>query len=1006
MESIFVQIPAYRDEEIIPTVKDLYAKAKHPDNISVGVCWQNQLDGGNGKLKIEEFEQNVRILDVDASTSEGVGWAKRQAQSLYKNEDYVLAVDSHSRFAKYWDTALIELLKQCPSSKAIVSSSPHPYRLNTQDLVEESATFRYPSHYAANGFLKLVALRFSPEPDLPLQAPFLSPRFMFSRAQFIEDVPADPFVYFSEEEITLSMRAWCAGWDVYHPPRVPIWHLYNSDLELRPLHWKENDKWRKYQQRSLDCYNAYANKADQFFSGARSPYKLQTHRDLKSFQQFAGVDLSRKQIFSDAPEDSFNHSLRPFCDDVENLWLKTQARQHSGNALPQRKPQSPSDRGISASPKPSSERNASYVAHSLEHNYLIPKIRGTRPPQLIEPLKVGDHVPYFSLEDVNGKACHIEIYAGQPLLLHIVVKPDNCQATLDFVRELASHNEQVKSWQKLGKFDRLCIFPGSSEAFEASGYALLAGRWCLDPQAKLLAVLQVEKHAEQSPGLLTYLLDPNLKLLDIVSSNDVHDHLHIPIKALLNTPKKIEIITRHPPVMVIPDVLDASLIQRLLGYWESGDQFEGAVGAGGKSKVRLSAKRRTDVSVVDKELIAAIDQAFAKNLFPELRKITGYDLKYRERYKLGCYFAEDGGKFDKHRDTGDVSLAFRRYAISLLLNEDYDGGELVFPEYGNYGYKPRAGSACVFPTPLLHEVQPVRTGQRFVLISFLFDEEQAAFRSCYRQHHQELDDTADYRTTVDSHFSDLPTRSIYTRCIKEKWIDTRAFAFRIEEQPLEELQEPHLVDAPTGVMMIENYLTREKCRYWRDHADNKLGAQLHVVDFDKSRSSKTVTMASKGRVTEKVPLDEIQEEVQGEFVRIYASMLSKFYHVQFEWFEAPQMLRYGIGGLYNRHADSDHWVKDKKRWVRSQDRDYSVLLYLNDDFEGGELYFPRLDFRFKPREGLLVAFPSNYIYEHAAEITTSGMRYALVSWAAIVGSQRVKEKAPYASVFLNNSNKN
>ena len=728
---------------------------------------------------------------------------------------------------------------------------------------------------------------------------------------------------------------------------------------------------------------------------------MQTTRDLKGFQQFAGVDLRRKQSFSDAPEASFNHSLRPFCDDVENLWQQTRARQSGEKVLPRETPSTGSSTGGSL--RSNEFGKASAVEHNSTSGYLTPNIHGKRTLQAIEALYIGDRVPYFSLQDVHGNPCHIEIYAGQPLLLHVIVKPGNSQATLKFVRELASHNEQVKTWQGLVRFDRLCIFPGTLDAFDASGYAQLGGRWCLDPDANLLGVLQAEKHGETSAGLITYLLDPNLKLLDIIASDNIHDHLHHPIEALLNAPRELKIITAHPPVLVIPDVLDASLIQRLLDYWESGDQFEGAVGAGNKSKVRLGAKRRTDVSIVDKALIAAVDQAFAKNLFPELRKITGYDLKYRERYKLGCYFAEDGGKFDKHRDTGDVSLAFRRYAISLSLNEDYDGGELVFPEYGNYGYKPTTGSACVFPTPLLHEVQPVKTGRRFVLISFLFDEEQAAYRSCYRQHHQELDDTADYRTTVDNHFSALPTRSIYTRSIKEKWIDKQAFAFRIEEQPIEELNAPRLVDAPTGVMMIENYLSSEKCRRWRDYADDKLGSDLHVVDFDKSRSSKTMTMASKGRVTEKVPLDGINEEVNSEFVRIYASMLAKFYRVQFEWFEAPQMLRYGVGGLYNRHADSDHWLKDQRRWVRSQDQDYSVLLYLNDDFEGGELYFPRIDFRFRPRAGLLVAFPSNFHYEHAAEITTGGMRYALVSWAAIVGSQRVKEQAPYASVFLNES---
>ena len=1002
METIFVQIPAFRDEEIIPTVRDLFDKAEHAGNITVGICWQNRLDAGSGDLKTEEFGQNVRVLNKDISESEGVAWAKQHAQSLYQNEDYVLAIDSHSRFAKSWDTTLIDLLEQCPSSKAIISSSPHPYRLHSESLSEEIATFRCPSHFAGNGFLKLVSARFSTVPNPPLLAPFLVPRFMFSKAQFIQDVPADPFMYFSEEEITLSLRAWCAGWDVYHPGQVPIWHLYNANLKLRPLHWKENDNWQQYQQRSLDCYNAYVQNVDQYFSGPRSRFQLHTVRELTSFQHFAGVDLYRQQIFSDAAEGSFSRSLACYREDANKLWHKLPA----GKAQPKKTPKKQIDERSGGRLSSSEGSDPVFVDHRSEPNYLTPKIGSNQPVQAIEPLNLGDQVPYFSLDDVNGKTCHVEIYAGQPLLLHVISESASAQYTQNFIQELANYNDRVKAWRKLCAFDRLCIFPGSLQAFEASGYAVLKARWCLDPQAELLKLLQAEKHVERNPGLLTYLLDPNLKLLDIVTSSNVLEHLQIPIQQFLSTPKELEIIAHHPPVMVIPDVINEALIQRLLNYWETGDQFKGAVGAGDKSKVRLSSKRRTDVSVMDKELSTAIDQAFAKNLFPELRKITGYDLKFRERYKLGCYFAEDGGKFNKHRDTGNVSLSFRRYAVSLLLNEGYGGGELVFPEYGNYGYKTKPGSAIVFPTPLLHQVQPVTRGQRFVLITFLFDEEQAAYRSCYRQYHQEIDDTADYRTTVDSHFSNLPTRSIYTRSVKEKWIDKQAFSLRTEEQPIEELKEPRLLDAPMGVMIIENYISQERCRLWRDYADAKLGSDLHVVDIDNSNAGKTSTMTSTGRVTEHIPLDDIKEEVTSEFVRIFASMLSKFYHVRFEWFEAPQMLRYGIGGLYNRHADSDHWVKEEQRWVRSLDRDYSVLLYLNEDFAGGELYFPRLDFRLAPKAGLLVAFPSNYLYEHAAEKTTGGMRYALVSWAVELGSPRIKEKAPYASVFLNKNANN
>jgi predicted 2-oxoglutarate/Fe(II)-dependent dioxygenase YbiX len=56
----------------------------------------------------------------------------------------------------------------------------------------------------------------------------------------------------------------------------------------------------------------------------------------------------------------------------------------------------------------------------------------------------------------------------------------------------------------------------------------------------------------------------------------------------------------------------------------------------------------------------------------------------------------------------------------LNLNDDYDGGELRFPEYGTDRYRPAAGEALVFSGAHLHEVLPVSRGQRFVLLSFLF----------------------------------------------------------------------------------------------------------------------------------------------------------------------------------------------------------------------------------------------------------------------------------------------
>ncbi len=74
--------------------------------------------------------------------------------------------------------------------------------------------------------------------------------------------------------------------------------------------------------------------------------------------------------------------------------------------------------------------------------------------------------------------------------------------------------------------------------------------------------------------------------------------------------------------------------------------------------------------------------------------------------------------FRAHRDNGTPQTADRTFAVSLNLNEDYDGGELVFPEYGPTRYKPKAGAAAVFSCSLLHEALPVTHGRRFVLTTF------------------------------------------------------------------------------------------------------------------------------------------------------------------------------------------------------------------------------------------------------------------------------------------------
>ena len=79
------------------------------------------------------------------------------------------------------------------------------------------------------------------------------------------------------------------------------------------------------------------------------------------------------------------------------------------------------------------------------------------------------------------------------------------------------------------------------------------------------------------------------------------------------------------------------------------------------------------------------------------------------------YSLEGKHFFGAHRDNGAPATADRAFAVSLNLNDDFEGGELVFPEYAGLKVSPPTGAAAVFSCSLLHRALPVTRGRRFVL---------------------------------------------------------------------------------------------------------------------------------------------------------------------------------------------------------------------------------------------------------------------------------------------------
>jgi prolyl 4-hydroxylase len=107
------------------------------------------------------------------------------------------------------------------------------------------------------------------------------------------------------------------------------------------------------------------------------------------------------------------------------------------------------------------------------------------------------------------------------------------------------------------------------------------------------------------------------------------------------------------------------------------------------------------------------------------------------------------------------------------------------------------------------------------------------------------------------------------------------------------------------------------------------------------------------------------------FKSIYpnADDYARYWGVGINFFEAFNFVKYdGKGTHFKVHADHG------PAYVAT----VSIVAYINDDYEGGELYFPRFNLTIKPKKGDVVIFPSTYIYEHASNDMISGKKYSIV----------------------------
>jgi hypothetical protein len=264
-------------------------------------------------------------VDINYSESKGACWARNQLQQNYNGEEYTLQLDSHHRFVENWDEELILMYKQLvkkghkkPLLTGYVSSfdpdndpngrTIQPWKMNFDRFIPEGAVFFLPA-----------TIDDYKERTEPIPARFYSAHFAFSTGKFVEEVPHDPEYYFHGEEISIAVRAYTHGYDLFHPHKVIVWHEYTR--KGRKKQWDDDKQWVS---KNVHCHSR--NRKLFGMDGEAKDvdfgiYDFGTERTLEDYERYAGLSFKKRAIQQYTLDNKLAPNPPLFGEDFEKSFL-------------------------------------------------------------------------------------------------------------------------------------------------------------------------------------------------------------------------------------------------------------------------------------------------------------------------------------------------------------------------------------------------------------------------------------------------------------------------------------------------------------------------------------------------------------------------------------------------------------------------------------------------------------------------------------------------------------
>lgn len=244
--TILVQIPSYRDAELLKTIQSARSQAANPDRVRFAVC-------------LQDIDENRRMLDgipglkhtfIPAEQASGSCRARWECQELYDGEDYVFITDSHMRFARFWDVMEIAQWESCKDENAVLSEYSEDYSaLADEDpgsAAFTEAVIPYGRYVGASYFRRdscTLCLWSSHQFDAgsPVPGAFTGCMHVFGPGS-LNSVRFDPEMCFLGDEFATVVRWWTHGYNIYHPSMRYVFHLnVQAKRKAQSGHRKKHD---------------------------------------------------------------------------------------------------------------------------------------------------------------------------------------------------------------------------------------------------------------------------------------------------------------------------------------------------------------------------------------------------------------------------------------------------------------------------------------------------------------------------------------------------------------------------------------------------------------------------------------------------------------------------------------------------------------------------------------------------------------------------------------------